>query len=301
MAGTAFYRLRKFQKDPWAFGILFFIVTIALFSNFFFLIGSEMSERFTFFASEGICLLVALALDKWVIRSQVFNMKGLVKIKVWAVLIPVLFVFSSITLGRNEEWKDSDVLHECDLKKAPQNSHLNFCVGTEYISSKYESETDPIAKQKLLNTGIGYLKKSLEIDPFYWSAHTEIGNAFFLNHQYDSAEIHDKIALKLNPGDIYTMNNMAGLYFVKKNFGSALTMSKEIIKQNPAFGKGYSNAGLCYFNLRKFDSGIYYLKMAISIDPDFAGQYENLALIYKQTGQMDSARKYEAIAKMIKH
>ena len=46
-------RLRKYPRDLYAFGILFFLLTISLFSNILFLTGAIMAERFLFFGSVG--------------------------------------------------------------------------------------------------------------------------------------------------------------------------------------------------------------------------------------------------------
>ena len=53
LAAAGIYRLVKKPKDPMAFGILFYLATIALFSNLAVLVYSEMAERLVFFASAG--------------------------------------------------------------------------------------------------------------------------------------------------------------------------------------------------------------------------------------------------------
>ncbi|MBC7554471.1 MAG: glycosyltransferase family 39 protein, partial [Taibaiella sp.] len=73
LAGYAFLvvfsvmRVIKNNKDPFAFGILFFLSTIALFSNIVFIIGAPMAERFAFFASVGFCLVIALLIEKFLL------------------------------------------------------------------------------------------------------------------------------------------------------------------------------------------------------------------------------------------
>ena len=295
---TAVYRLSKFRKDPWAFGILFFLLTIALFSNIFFLLGSEMSERFTFFASEGFCLLVALSLEKWVMNSGADKniIKGLLNNKVWIILIPVTIIFSYITLARNREWKDSYTLYSSDLAKQPNNAHLNWCVGNGLILERYDMEKDPAAKQEIMKQGIMYLKKSIEIAPGFAPAQVLMGNAYSTSQQFDSAVVHFKIALALNPKDVDVLNNLAGIYFMKHDYAGALEMSLKIVSINPAFMKGYSNAGLCSYNLGQYSQAITYLDKAISIDPAYGRSYETKAMTYKAINNLDSAMKYVALA-----
>ena len=63
-------RLIKNQKDAYAFGILFFLTTIALFTNIPFLIGTTMGERLLFFPSVGFCIVIALLIEKFARRNE---------------------------------------------------------------------------------------------------------------------------------------------------------------------------------------------------------------------------------------
>ena len=112
IAFIAISRLVKKKKDPWAFGILFFLITISLFSNFFFLIGNEMAERFLFFPSTGFCLLVALAIDQWIVKNKDENIRFYIPAKAFALLSPVLLVFSGMTIARNNDWQNNYTLYK---------------------------------------------------------------------------------------------------------------------------------------------------------------------------------------------
>src|SRR6202000_1671651 len=89
MTVVALMRFIKNPKDEWAFGIMFYLVTLSLFSNVPFLIGSQMGGGFVFFASVGFCLVVALAIEKWVIRREI-TMPDFLKNKLaLGVLLPI--------------------------------------------------------------------------------------------------------------------------------------------------------------------------------------------------------------------
>ncbi|MCW3123598.1 MAG: Tetratricopeptide 2 repeat-containing protein, partial [Flavipsychrobacter sp.] len=90
------YRLFKYKKDVWAFGILFFLITLVLFSNILFLIGAAMAERFLFYASVGFCLVVAQALWHWGTKNM--QEKSLFAPKIWVVLAPVCIVFAIMAM-----------------------------------------------------------------------------------------------------------------------------------------------------------------------------------------------------------
>lgn len=294
---TAIYRLLKYKRDAWAFGILFFLVTIALFSNIFFLIASEMSERFTFFPSVGYSLIVALTVEKYALRNYSFSPKVLFNAKVCIMLVPLLLLFSFITVDRNNEWTDNYTLFKNDVDKSPYNSHLNYCMGDVLLDSIYRSEQNPQAKQAIVNESITYLRRAINIAPRYFNAQLAIAYAFSLNGQLDSAEAHNMIAHTIDPENIDVVNNLSANYFQNRKYASSLAMSLKSIALDSGFVQGYNTAGLCYYNLGKFDSGLMYLYKALNVDGGYSETYKNIALIYTVMGKSDSAKKYDAIYK----
>ncbi len=149
----------------------------------------------------------------------------------------------------------------------------------------------------MLEAGISYLKKSLLKDSSNLNAETDLGYAFFLDHQYDSAEVHNKIALKLSPNDLSLLQNICCIEFVKKNYRATLAVSLKIISIDSTAELSYSNVADSYYNLGKYDSCILFLRRAIALHPGNGKLYGNLAFAYKETGEVDSAKKYAAIFK----
>ncbi len=301
LISVGIFRLIKFRKDPWALGILFFLITLSLFSNIAFLIGSGMNERFLFFPSVGFCWLVALAIEKWVVQREYMPMAALKSRNVLLILLPVLVFYTTVTFGRNEQWTDSETLFEADLQKVPNNSRLNYCVGYSYVVEKCKNEPNPVEKKKLLAQGIAYLRKSIDLCPEYCNAQTEIGDAYFQAGMYDSAEVHDKLALKINPKASEVLNNLAGVYFVTGKYADALRMCQQAVIIRPMYAQAYYNIGLCFNNLKNYDSSVVYLKKALQLDPAFVGQAgEVLAKTYNALNNADSSRKYDSMVRLNK-
>ena len=297
LAGLAIYRLVTKKRDPLAFAILFYIITLSLFSNIFILLGSGMNERFLFFPSVGFCLAIALGTDFLLAGISGHRHMLLSHKKAWIALSPVLLIFSYLTITRNTDWENSTVLFETDLKKAPDNSRLNYCVGYIKVVDDYEQEKEPAAKKVILKGAIEYLRKALDICPNYISAQTEIGQAYFLDKQFDSSQVHDEAALKINPNATETLNNLAGVYFVTHQYDKALSLCRRAITTQPGFARAYFNIGLCFNNMHIYDSSIIYLHKCLELDPGFSKSFETMAYSYKAMRLVDSAIKYEAIAK----
>ncbi len=289
-------RLLKNNKDPYAFAILFFLITISLFSNIPFLIGSTMGERFMFFGSLGLCLVVALLLEKWAGKTADSTLAVIKSPKVLAVLIPVCLAFSALAIDRNADWKSNFTLYGGDIVHSPNSSKLNYFLGLEYEKVVAAEEKDPEKVKQIRLEGMKYLKKAIAIDPDLANAQSDLGNAYSCFAQYDSAELHESIALKLMPNSTMTANNLAGVYYFTKKYRQAIELSEKAIALKPEYVPAYGNIGRCYVALGKADSAIYIMNKAIAIDPNYSFGYQVLAICYKALGQMDLAAKNEALA-----
>ena len=296
LTAISIFRLIRFKKDPWAFGILFFLLCLSLFTNITFLIGSGMGERFLFCASAGFCIVAALGIEAILREEGGMKFHHLKNVKVAVVLLPLLILYSVATAARNTEWKDNKTLYNADLLKAPNSSRLNYCVGYLLVSEDYDRETNPAVKKDLLRNGIAYLQRSVEIFPEYCSAQTELGNAFFINKQYDSAEVHDLMAIKVNPQASEAINNLAGVYFVTGKFVRALDVCKQAVAIRPNYAEAYYNIGLCFNSMKQYDSSIAYDRQALAIDPGYNRAFVTMASDYMALGKIDSGSKYLALA-----
>lgn len=288
------YRLVKTPKDPYAFAILFFMATIALFSNIPFLIGAAMAERFVFFASVGVCLAVALLIVQF-LSGGVSDMSALKNGKVMGVVVTVCLVFAAIVFNRNKEWLDNPTLFRADVVNAPNDARLNYYLGTELVTENAAREGNPAVRGQIINEGMTYLRKAIEVFPEYDDAHAALGDAYFKLNQFDSAEVHNVRALQLNPKFLVAMNNLAGVYFMKKRIDLSIAYCNQALAINPRFVNAYSNLGLCYNTIGKFDSAKYYLYKAIDANPKFRSTYENMMYTYRGLGKEDSVRKYAEI------
>ncbi len=300
MAAFAVFRIIKNGRDPYAFSIIFFLVTISLFSNIVFLIGAPMAERFVFFASVGFCLAVALALDQFLGSVAETGMAAIRNPKILGIVVPVAVVYGALVVDRNADWLDNITLFRADVPKAPNDSRLTYYTGTELVATVSKNEQTPEAKQQKIEEGIKYLRQSINTYPGYTDAHASLGDAYFRiakpgSPELDSAEVHGKKALELNPKYALAINNLAGVYFVKNNYAKAMDMCRQALVVNPNYINAYSNMGLCYLRMGKLDSSLYVLYKAVALDPNFVGSYENLMLTFKAMGKMDSVKKYEAL------
>ena len=298
LIATGTIRLFKYKKDPWAFGILFFLITLALYANIAFPMGQAMANRYDFFPSVGYCLIFALAFDKWILRSQPGQLTALKNPKALAVLLPVLILYSGLTIARNADWKDNFTLVAADLHKSPNDYAMQYKAGLE-LQMKYNTETDPAMQQQLNNESIVHFLQSIQMNPDYTEAHSDIGVAYMRANKPDSAEYHYKEVLRLNPRHLNASLNLATLYFKKQETDEAIRYYRNTVLIDSNVEMAWYNLGICYAQRQQWDSSLACNKKVIHIAPQTDGYkaYGNAAIMYEMTNQMDSARKYEQLTR----
>ena len=294
----AVMRLIKDKRDVWAFSILFFIITLSLFTNILIPLASTFAERFLFFCSVGPCIAVAAAIDKWLAAGDGINFSKAFSGKALIVLAPLALIYGGMTYARNNDWKDNYTLYKADVDKLPQNTRLNYYIASE-LQKKYDLEPSPTEQTKMNDESIAYLNKSLAIYRDNTDAQAELGAAYLRAKMVDSSILHLRRALELNPKQSNAAANLGTLYLNQNNFAEALKYYRLTTRLNPRNAVAQFNGGVCFYQLQQYDSAIQYFKNTIAVAPDFNNykSFQYTAITYKNTGRIDSARRYETLAK----
>ena len=291
-----YYAVARFIKNKanlWTFGILFYVATIALFSNFPFLMGAEVAERFTFFASGGACLIIALAFDKWVLKSRVESdlrilQQGLPLI----VLLVICLPFAALTFTRNFDWKSNAVLYRADLAKSPDDSRLNYYLGTALAEGVYDSETDTVKRHEIDKESMEHLQRSLAIYSDYTEANAELGRVFYREGKYDSAEKHDKKTLQINPNHVTGNNNLGSVYLTLGRYTEAIALFRKTVTLDPNYNFAYFNMARAYMQVKNYDSAILNFRITLGFNPNNMDAQQEMGMAYYYKQNWDSASVY---------
>ncbi len=285
-------RFLKDRKDPWAFGIMFYLATIFLFSNLPFLMGAELAERFAFFASAGTCLLIALAIEHWVLKAKAIDILQLKTSKVLTVLVPLCLLYGGWTFARNAEWKDNLTLYKADIKRSPDDVRLYHNVASALAEELYEEEKDSLKKLEIDNEALVYLRKGTVIYPGYSDLYVEMARIYDRKKIYDSAIKYNTLALKLTPNNFTANNNLGSVLLTAGRYREAIPYFYIAVQNNPNFKYAYLNAARCYQQLKQFDSAIYNFRKVLEFEPQNYDLYTEIGTSHFMLAKYDSAEYY---------
>jgi protein O-mannosyl-transferase len=285
-----------------AYGILFYLISIFLFSNLVLVIGAAMGERFVYFSSFGFCIILSVLL------AQVFKIKvteplskpsDIFQNKIFISCVAVIcLAFSIKTIARNPVWKDNLTLYRADLPISMNSVRSHYYLGNELIKRQNELSGEAIDTAAILE-GCKELQAALKIYPLYNDAYTQLGVAYYKIKDYKNAEKYYLTTLDNNPNDAVAISNLAAIYFNTARYQQAIEMYTRAIELNPRFSDAMVNMGSCYGAMQKFPESIEWFMKAIEISPDNAKAYYFTAKSYDFMGDKAQAASYMAQAKSI--
>lgn len=285
----AVYRIIKYRRDIYTYGIAFYLLTLALFSNVFFLLSATMAERFLFFPSAGFCLAGAqLYCNVFHLNKSAFA--RLPDIKKSGPLLLILLVYGFLTIARNGIWKDGYTLFTTDIKSAPDSYRLRHYLGYE-IANNIRNEPDSLAKRELTNEMIQNLRKATAILPDYSTETYQIMAMGYLElGMPDSAAQLYQRAFRLGSRDSLLLNNLAGIYFKKGQFRECIQLCQENVALYPDYARAYMNMGAAYLKMAQYDSAASVLKKAAALEPDNGATNYYLSIANQYVAIADSAK-----------
>jgi len=271
LVGIAIYRLLTRQRDPYAFGILFFLLSIAIFSNLAFFTGALMADRFLFFPSVGFCLAIAVLSDK------LLKGRGKNDLRLPALLLAII-CFAGITIIRNTDWKDNYTLITTDSDKYPDNARLQHSRGYLLVTTQLPAAPTTDTRREIVIRSFDCYRRSLAIYPLQCKVHTDIANLFSQLGLYDSAEAHIRQALVLRPGDPVITSLLGGVYFAQGQYAKTLILCRASLQKAHNNTAVLNNMGICYLQMKLYDSAAYISKQVLQLEPGNKLAQTNLAV-----------------------
>lgn len=310
--GYGLYRLPK--RDPVAYGILFYYLSLFLASNILVNIGAFMADRFLFQPSLGFVIVVGTLLYR-LSRSAVGSsvQKG-----IGGGLIGYALIFGSIkTVSRNGDWKSNETLYPHDVQVVPNSAKAVLAAGEAYMHMASDT-TAPISEAERMKhyaEAFKYYEKALKIYPQYNDAYLRQAVTLIIMEKYEEAEVPLARAAKLYPDNekLRKYQLAVAAHYFKESVGfrqksfkfldqkqqdsadfyfqKAIDVCKRAIRVKPDYTEGYMELGNYYGFAKKFDESYKYFDQALRLDPNNANIWYNAGVAYFSGGKIPEGRQ----------
>lgn len=253
------------QKHILSFAILYYLISISMFSNIVKPAMGIVAERFVYASSLGFCIVVAYFIFKFMKKDARLNfISSGDRSKLLLPLIIILIPYSAKTISRNTSWKDHMTLYSNDIKHLENSAKANALIGGQMMAELnkllFKGQPPKDLNQKLTQI-IGFYNQSIKIYPDYYSSYNNIGTIYF-TVLASSAK---------NNGDTI----LAAKYYRK-----GIPYFKKAISMKPDYAEAYFNLAYSYEMIGNYDSALYCYRKNISIKPDNVRSMSNLANMY---------------------
>ncbi|MGC8866131.1 MAG: tetratricopeptide repeat protein [Bacteroidales bacterium] len=273
--------LLNFKKRPLlAYGILFYLIGIAMYSNVLVPVVGIVGDRFTYLASIGFAITAA-----WLIFS-------LIRIKPEAlkphsrfpgkIILPLLILLVPYTLqsfSRNQDWKNLETLYKADIDYLPRSVKANTQYAGNLLYNTYQAmqAANRPPKKEIIDEMIRHYELSLKILPTYYDALTGLGTVYStLLGEHRKAIPYFEAALKSDSLNVAGYINLA---FVWRQLGDnkmAKYFYSKVLQRDSTKVKAYFKLAEIYFEEGNKEEAIRLNLLATRFDPYTDVPYLNI-------------------------
>lgn len=262
------------KKNPFLlFGILFFLISISLVTNVFFLIGATFAERLLYAPVLGIIILVVMGIYQVLKESQrlTFLNPGVLG------LLAVSLVFISGTVTRNQDWESNQALFASSVRVKTNSSRI---YSNHAIMLMNTETTDSMQKQKLTYDAIHYFDRAVVLDSGNVDAKINIAVCYYRTNQFKQSVKYSESAIVSNPKNLYLYLNLADAYYKLNDKNNAEKNYQKGLTSDAAVAGTFERLGMIYFERKQYDKAIAVFKKGIKRFPDFENLKMNLGNCY---------------------
>jgi tetratricopeptide (TPR) repeat protein len=137
---------------------------------------------------------------------------------------------------------------------------------------------------------IAHFRKALEVNPDYWIALENLGNAYRVQKRWDDARKTLERALEARPDDPEANYNLAMVLAQTDDTGRAAEYLRRALQLRPTYPEALNNLGVLYLRTRRRDEAVAMFEECIRLAPAFDQSYLNLARVYSLENAPDKAR-----------
>jgi tetratricopeptide (TPR) repeat protein len=168
--------VRLWKRDAVGYGILFYLLGMALVANVLFLTHSTMADRFLYAPSLGVVMAVVVVLARVLDRAAFAS-----------VVATLLLVAAVRTWTRNPDWRNDTTIFEADARHAPNSARVHFLRGNHLVQELKARHIAPDVEQATYATAMAEFRRAIALYPAYTEPHMGIGDAYLTAQDYPAA------------------------------------------------------------------------------------------------------------------
>lgn len=211
-------------------GVVWFIGSILLFSNWVELVAGMIGERLAFTASAGFILFV-VAIIYWV--KPTIDFRKPQKLEIVCLLIGI--ALCARTFVRNSDWKDSITLMSKDILHLENSAQANNLLAMALMS---ETQTNTSLDESTVNqyrkNAVNYFNKAIFTYPNFFNYHFDLGRSFILLNDNKNAKKAFFNAYKIQPNNLLAIEELTKTSFDLGEFSDTVFYGNLYIEANPA-------------------------------------------------------------------
>ncbi|MEZ4979654.1 MAG: tetratricopeptide repeat protein [Chitinophagales bacterium] len=287
-----FYR-QKFYIAMW--GILWYFLTMSIYTNVVRLLPDTLAERFLFMPSIGFS--IAFVSGLYFFLQKILKEEHRSKLILAFLLLPLFSYYAYKTIDRNKDWQNNYTLAANTLPFAENNAAINAQYAMELNNLiKYDLIQNQDSAEALV---VKHFKKAIAIYPEFYGPNSDLASYYILKAQPDSAFPYLKEAARMMPEDWIHHYYLGLIYYERKKYADAIpeftALQKNATMQSrpldfPELLESYEFAGRCLHNLGRDPEAYQVLEEGIAIF-QARSTYILLANIYRTTGKGSEAIK----------
>jgi len=324
--GLLFYAIYTFRKKHiLSFAILYYLLMMAMYSNFILPSPGIVAERYLYVSSLGFSIALAYLIFKaFRTNPERLNPSSVSLAGILATCLVILIPYSVHTFNRNKDWKNYLTLYESDIPYLERSVKANMLYASlltrevtetmdmdqqakwvELIKRHYDQalKIHPDNFEILNNYGsfyaytlgepdraLPYLVKATRLQPERPEPYFNLGYTYKMKGDTVKAIASLRTASRLDPSNVNIKSELANLYFDADSLVEAIGLNEEIIQTNPTLPLPYVNLGNYQASRGDTVRAIPYWEKAVALQPEYR---LCMMISWYYLHQLDSARTWQ--------
>ena len=300
------------RNKAFAFGFLFFSISIIFFVHFVLVGATITADRFSYVPSIGLSFIVACFFERF--SAGVF-FRTTDKALVFVSGILIIAMLGLVAHRRCRVWTDSITLWDDVIAKEPNSTYAAF-LGNEHIGCALMQIGQPEAAMThflkameynprdarahynlgnaLMQVGrpadaVAEYRKALRIDSGYAFAHYNLAVALRQLGLTDEAIAEYRKALSIDPSDALAHNNLADALLQRGLTDEAVAEYRKALDLDHQYFDAYCNLGIALMRERRAADAVACFQNALNVAPADLTTLNHLCNFFLKIGKTDLA------------